>query len=67
LPHHDEFQYFDDAVCVAETAKAILCRYENEEFWIPKSVLGADSQVTEKDDEGVLVVKTWFADKEGMI
>ncbi len=57
----------DDVECIRETDDAILVQlHDGEEKWIPKSVLHDDSEVTEKGDEGTLVVHQWFADKEDL-
>lgn len=55
------------ASCVGETEKALKVLIEGETFWIPKSVVHDDSEVYEKDHEGVLVVQEWFAEKEGLV
>ncbi len=57
-----------------ETGLAILVRLEdrkNEERWIPKSMLSDDSEVYGKDDgvdggEGHVIIKGWFAEREGL-
>jgi hypothetical protein len=49
-----------------ETEKAILFANEEEQFWVPKSVIHDHSAVwssTEGKDAGELVVKTWWANK----
>jgi len=53
------------ARAIRETDKALLLDYENEEVWIPKSVIDDDSEVWREEDEGELVVKDWFAEKKG--
>jgi hypothetical protein len=50
--------------------RAILVELEDEPgdgpFWIPKSALHEDSEVwSEKNGDGELIVKAWFARKEG--
>jgi hypothetical protein len=61
-------------VVIAETEKAIgVARPDssNEEafstnpFWVPKSVVHEDSEVSGRGDEGELFVKTWWAEKNG--
>ena len=54
-----------DGTVIAETDKAIkfLSGDEDESFWVPKSVIHDDSRVWRKDDEGELIVKTWWAEK----
>lgn len=50
-----------EAVCVSETVAAILVKVEGKQFWVPKSLLSEDSEVTEPGDNGVLAVEEWFA------
>ena len=56
----------EDVECVKETAQAICCVIDGEEKWIPKSVIGDDSEVFEEGDEGTLVIHEWFAEKENI-
>lgn len=57
------------------TAKAMLCSLEDHGFkeakWIPKSVCDFDVSTLDADakkgDEGVLMVKKWFAAKEDLL
>ena len=68
----DEDDVSIDRACVLrETLKAVFVEIvdENGEYrrtWIPKSVITDDSDVHSLDDEGTLVVKAWFARKEGL-
>ena len=57
----------DEARCIAETDKAICCEVEDEEVWVPKSVIHDDSEVYRLDDTGTLVVPEWFARKNGLL
>lgn len=52
---------------MAETEKAILVEYEGDEIWIPKSLVGPNSEVEEPGDEGMIEIPEWFADEKGMI
>lgn len=36
-------------------------------FWVPKSVVHDDSEVWKDGDKGDLVVKQWWAEKEGRV
>lgn len=50
--------------CIEEREKAILvteCE-TGKNFWIPKSVLGDDSEVWKLDQIGDVVVKEWWYD-----
>jgi hypothetical protein len=65
----------DDVECLeviavkTETAKAILCVFDDqEEHWIPKSVIDDDSAVFDAEHgRGTLIVSRWFAETEGLI
>lgn len=49
--------------------KALQVELESgETIWIPKSVIDDDSEVYDEDknSEGEVVVKTWWAEKEGL-
>jgi hypothetical protein len=57
-------------VCLKETEKALLVRGDGlpeEEMWIPKSCVHADSSVFAEGDEGALVLAEWFAKKQGFV
>lgn len=45
---------------------ALLVLVENEEVWIPKSQIHADSEVYAEGHSGELVIPTWLADKKGL-
>ncbi len=52
----------------AETAKALLVEIDGEPgVWIPQSVISEDSEVYKRGDEGKLVVRRWFAEREGLV
>lgn len=60
------------AKIIRKSDKAICVRIGKDEHWIPLSVLHDDSEVFFNDDddygdEGELVVKAWFAEKEGLV
>ena len=51
---------------VTEKALMFYVDATETEVWVPKSVIHEDSEIEEdadKGDEGILVVKEWFADK----
>lgn len=72
-PEHDNegHEPFSVGIVVPkrETAKALLVlTAELDEMWIPKSVIHADSSVWKTGQtEGELIVKTWWAEKQGLI
>ena len=68
-PADDEPVEFEDAECDRETAMALHVRLDDERaLWVPKSVVHADSEVFDADDNasGTLVLARWFADKENL-
>jgi len=71
--HHDldhdfppEEVRLDDVELVHETEKAILVRYEGEDYWIPKSQV-LDFGVMEPGQTGYLVIPEWLAEDKEMI
>jgi len=57
----------DGVSCTHATERAILCVIDGRETWIPQSVVADDSEVYKKGDSGRLVVKGWFAAKQGWV
>lgn len=54
--------------CTRATDKALLCHIQGVgEFWVPKSQVHDNSEVYDEDHEGELVVKHWFAEKQGWL
>lgn len=58
---------FEGVRCKRETDKALLVRINGENVWVPKSVVGDESEVYAEGHEGTLVLRHWFADKEGLV
>lgn len=57
---------YNDATATRETDRALLVRLANgTDHWIPKSQIHDDSEVYQDGHVGCLVVKGWFAEKEG--
>jgi hypothetical protein len=57
----------EDVTVEQETAKAILVKFDDgKTTWIPKSVIDDDSEVYKMGTSGTLIVKEWFAEKEGL-
>ena len=63
--------------CIRETDAAIQVELKSDRkdtfgyntdktIWIPKSVLHADSEVYELHGIGTVIVKRWFAEREGL-
>lgn len=51
----------------AETDRAILVEVDCEDVWVPKSQVHENSDDLHQGDEGRLVVRRWFAEKEGLL
>lgn len=69
MPRDEEDQTHNmgEGKITAETAKAILFEADGKKTWIPKSVIHDDSEVWEKGHEGPLIVKQWWAEKNGYV
>lgn len=61
LGEHEVVHESDRAIKVREAGAGMFA----ESFWIPRSVL-VDCDLAAKGDSGPLVVKRWFAEKEGL-
>lgn len=57
---------FEKCRSIRETDLAVLIEIEGKEVWVPKSVIDDDSEVWQDEQEGELVVKEWWAEKNGM-
>ncbi len=66
---------FHNVTVVTETKKgeandgAILVQGNDfdEDTWIPKSVIAETSEVYADETDGTLIVKDWWAEKEGLV
>ena len=62
---------FEDCKCLHDSGKALLVTVPDldEDVWIPQSQIHDDSEVfdAEENSVGTLVVKRWFAEKEGWV
>lgn len=57
-----------DGKIIRETEKAVLARIGDKEIWIPKSCVHDDSEAysaADDQNEGTIVVKRWWAEKNG--
>lgn len=55
----------NDCRAIKETGRAILVDVDGDEEWFPKATIHDDSEVYAAETEGDLVLKAWFAKKEG--
>lgn len=58
-----KYVLIEDAMVKASTDKALLVVIGSEEVWIPRSQLHDDCELTDKEDEGSLIIPQWLADK----
>ena len=59
---------YEGVTAIRETEKSILVNFGGKEnHWVPKSQLSKDSDVTEKDDHGNLIVTKWIANEKGWL
>lgn len=60
----------DDCEVLRETGGALRVRIPvrtmTVERWVPKSVLSPESEIRRWGSRGMLIVKTWWARKEGL-
>ncbi len=63
----DETVEFEGVFAEKETDLAIFCHIDDKQLWIPKSVVDEDSEVYGRGHTGILVIKRWFAEKEGLV
>lgn len=59
--------YIEGVECDRETEKAIRVQISGDDYWVPKSCVTEDSEVTKKGDDGTLAIKRWFAEKESLV
>lgn len=61
----------DEVMVQHVTDKALKCENpEGDEFWIPKSQIHRESEITEKSkkgDTGILVIPRWLAIEKGLV
>lgn len=62
-----DYVEIDDVNVLVERELSLLCLIENEEIWIPKSLISSDSEVHAEGDHGTLIVEEWKAKQEGLI
>ena len=58
---------FEGVVCTRATDKALLCRIDGKDHWIPQSQIDDDSEVYKEGDEGTLVISEWLATQKGLV
>lgn len=69
MAYHDEDDYVpvEGLTIVTQTARATLVRTdEDDELWIPKSVIHEECYYAVGDTDVELNIKAWFATKEGI-
>lgn len=66
MPSFKDKVRIEGVECLRDSPKAILCRIDGEEKWIPQSQVDDDSEVYKAGDEGTLVVSAWLAEQKGL-
>ncbi len=62
----NEAHTLGDGKITRESDKALLIKIGDKEIWVPKSVIHDDSEAFDmKNAEGTVVVKRWWAEKNG--
>lgn len=63
-----EYVSVGTVVCIHETDLALLVEgLEDDEVWVPRSVVSEDSEVVQDGDSGDLWVAEWFAMERGYV
>lgn len=63
----DEPHVMGNGKCIRATDRAVLVRIGDKEIWIPQSVVHDDSEVFKEGDEGKIVTKQWWAERNGHV
>lgn len=63
----DEWIELEDCYIGHTTDMALQIHHDGEVFWIPKSVIQDADQFSRWDNGCLILVKEWFARKEGLI
>jgi len=58
---------FAEVEVLKETEKALLCKIGGEDWWIPKSQLREENEVSGEGDVGKLVISEWLATEKGLL
>lgn len=61
----NEAHTMGEGKCTRDTEKALLVKIDGKDVWIPKSVVHDDSEVYEVGHEGEVIVRRWWAEKNG--
>lgn len=55
-------------VCVKDTGRALLVKFEGKETWVPRSQLNkVENEIWHARDEGMLVLPVWLAKEKGWL
>jgi hypothetical protein len=57
---------FFNVRAIRETPKAVFCEIGDDTYWVPKSQIGAGSEILRDGDFGTLVVSAWWAEQSGL-
>lgn len=54
------------ALRLSPSKLGLLVRLDGKEKWLPLSCIHDDSEVYRPGDDGLLILKRWFAEREGL-
>jgi hypothetical protein len=66
MPEFEEKVRVKDVLALRDSGKALLCRIQDKEIWIPHSTIDDDSEVYATGHKGTLVISQRIADQKGL-
>ena len=66
-PRDDPWVEMEDCTIEHVTDAAILLIHQDDQFWVPKSVIQNPEDFEKGDTACLVLVKEWFARKQGLI
>jgi hypothetical protein len=69
MPTSEDYEpvEFENVTVAQARDKALLCRIDGKNHWIPTSQIHDDSEVYEAGTEGTLIIPRWLAVKQGLV
>ena len=66
MPDFEDKVRVPDVIATKDSGKALLCKIDEEDVWIPHSQIDDESEVFKEGDTGTLVISLWIASKKGL-
>lgn len=57
----------EDVLAIKDTDYALCCLIDGNDVWVPRTVISEDSEVSEVNDEGILLIAEWWARDKGLV